>query len=88
VVAARPVSENFYHQRIAVKKGNGKQLFMPQELGLNPGDSFFVSVASVDKQGHESLFAYPEVRCDSASCVIPPYAFNVTAPFPPPSPTK
>ena len=27
-------------------------------LGLNPGDSFFFSVATVHDQGHESLFAY------------------------------
>jgi hypothetical protein len=29
------------------------------------------------------LFAYPEVRCDSNSCVIPANTFNVTAPLPP-----
>src|SRR5215472_3600535 len=73
VVAARSVSENFYRQRIIVSAGDG-QLISPQALGLNPGDSFFVSVSTVDSAGHESLFAWPEVRCDSSACVIPAYA--------------
>jgi len=25
----------------------------------------------VDEAGHESLFAFPEVRCDSAGCAVP-----------------
>ena len=73
VVAARSVSENFYRRRIIVSEGDG-QLISPQALGLNPGDSFFVSVSTVDSAGHESLFAWPEVRCDSSACAIPPYA--------------
>src|SRR5215469_8987952 len=73
VVAARSVNENFYRNRIAVSEGDG-QLISPQTLGLNPGDNFFLSVSTVDGQGHESLFAYPEVRCDSTSCAIPAYA--------------
>jgi len=85
IVAARSVSENFYRQRITISDGDE---ISAQTLGLNPGDSFFISVASVDKLGHESLFAYPEVRCDSTSCAIPANAFNVTAPLPPPPPAK
>jgi hypothetical protein len=27
-----------------------------------------LSVAAVDKLGHESVFAYPEVRCESGGC--------------------
>lgn len=73
VVAARSVSENFYRQRIIVFEGDGR-LISPEALGLNPGDSFFVSVSTVDSAGHESLFAWPEVRCDSSACAIPPYA--------------
>src|SRR5215468_10952474 len=73
VVAARSVSENFYRRRIIVSEGDG-QLISPQALALNPGDSFFVSVSTVDSAGHESLFAWPEVRCDSSACAIPPYA--------------
>jgi hypothetical protein len=83
VVAARSVNENFYRQRFVISDG---RRISPQDLGLNPGDSFYISVASVDKQGHESLFAYPEVRCDSTSCAIPSYAYNVTAPLPLPPP--
>lgn len=73
VVAARPVTENFYHQRITMGKvaKGGSTLLTPQDLGLNPGDPFFISVATVDGKGHESLFAYPEFRCDSAGCAVP-----------------
>ena len=71
--AARSVSENFYRQRVVVDEGD-YNVISPQALGLNPGDSFFVSVATVDSNGHESLFAWPEVRCDSSSCAIPSYA--------------
>jgi hypothetical protein len=88
VVAARSVNENFYRQRITIFSDGEGRVISPHALGLNPGDSFFVSVSAVDKQGHESLFAYPEVRCDSTSCAIPPYAYNVTAPLPPPPPAK
>ena len=88
VVAARSVDENFYRQRVAIPHHTEDQVISPQALGLHPGDSFFVSVSAVDGQGHESLFAYPEVRCDSTSCAIPSYAYNVTAPLPPPPPAK
>ena len=78
VVAARSVNENFYRQRVVIAHGNMKPAFSAQDLGFNPGDSFFLSMAAGDKQGHESLFSYPEVRCDSSACAIPPYAFNIT----------
>jgi len=84
VVAARSVSENFYRQRIVLPHAGQQQLISTQTLGLNPGDSFFLSVASVDKQGHESLFAYPEIRCDSNSCVSPANAQDIKAPMLPP----
>lgn len=90
VVAARSTAENFYRQRIVISQGVNSQgtnnTISAQTLGFNPGDSFFISVAAVDQQGHESLFAYPEVRCDATSCAIPANAFNVTAPLPPPPP--
>jgi hypothetical protein len=79
VIAARSINENFYRQRITISD-NVSQLISPQTLGFNAGDSFYVSVAAVDKQGHESLFAYPEVRCDSSGCAIPSYAVGATAP--------
>ena len=85
VVAARSINENFYRQRVVIAHPGG-QTISPQTLGLSPGDSFYISVASVDTQGHESLFAYPEVRCDSSSCAIPSYANDVTAPLPLPPP--
>jgi hypothetical protein len=88
VVAARSVNENFYRQRVAISHPSEDQVISPQALGLNPGDSFYVSIAAVDRQGHESLFAYPEVRCDPNGCAIPAYAYNVTAPLPPPAPAK
>jgi hypothetical protein len=81
VVAARSVSENFYRQRVTLPHPGRQQLISAQTLGLNPGDSFFLSVGSVDKQGHESLFAYPEIRCDSNSCVTPPRAKMVRDPM-------
>jgi len=84
VVAARSVNENFYRQRVVITHPGDS--ITPQTLGFNPGDSFYISVASVDKQGHESLFAYPEVRCDATTCAIPSYAFDVTAPLPMPPP--
>jgi hypothetical protein len=84
VVAARSINENFYRQRVAISDDGGR--ISPQKLGFNPGDSFYISVASVDRQGHESLFAYPEVRCDATSCAIPSYANDVTAPLPMPPP--
>ncbi len=68
VVAARPVTENFYHNRITFKHADKNKLLTPQDLGLNPGDSFFISAASVDTIGHESLFAYTEIRCDTTGC--------------------
>jgi hypothetical protein len=36
-------------------------------------------VAAVDAAGHESLFAYPEYRCDAGGCVVPAAALNITA---------
>jgi hypothetical protein len=87
VAAARSTLENFYRRRIIVTHDT-KRVITPQELGLQPGDSFFVSVASVDKVGHESLFAYSEIRCDSTACKIPAYANNFREPLPPPPPAK
>ncbi len=85
IVAARSVNENFYRQRVVVHE-ESERLIPPQLLGFNPGDSFYVSVASVDRWGHESLFAWPEVRCDSSACVIPAYATPPAAVIPRSSP--
>src|SRR4029077_2025049 len=71
VVAARPVTETPYHQRLNVDDEDGNRLIRPERLGITPGDPFFISVAAVDEDGHESLFAFPEVRCDSTGCAVP-----------------
>ena len=86
IVAARSVNENFYRQRVILSDDDGGRVISPQALGFNPGDSFYVSVASVDYKGHESLFAWPEVRCDSSACVIPAYAMPAPAIIPRSSP--
>jgi hypothetical protein len=88
VVAGRSVSENFYRQRVTIPNPGQPQQISAQTLGLNHGDSFFLSVASVDKQGHESLFAYPEIRCDTNACIVPPNSQKIKEPLPPPAPAK
>jgi len=77
VIAARTTTENFYRQRVSTRAT--ARAVTPADLGLPAGQSFFVSVAAVDAKGHESLFAYPEFRCDATACVIPPGALAVTA---------
>jgi hypothetical protein len=84
IAAARSVHENFYRRRVTVTHDT-KRVITPQEIGIQPGDSFFVSVASLDKVGHESLFAYPEGRCDSTACKTPAYANNFKEQPPPPA---
>ncbi len=74
VIAARSVNENFYRRRISIDGDKNSKTVAPAELGFHPGESFFISVASVDEKGHESLFAFPEIRCDASSCVNPPGA--------------
>jgi Zn-dependent M28 family amino/carboxypeptidase len=79
VVAARPATENFYRARVRVDAASTRASTTPAALGVDPSSPYFLSVAAVDASGHESLFAYPEYRCDSAQCVVPTAALNVTA---------
>ncbi|HLK36964.1 MAG TPA: M28 family metallopeptidase [Polyangiaceae bacterium] len=79
VVAARPVTENFYHARVPVDGSKTAATVTPAALGVDPSAPYFVSVAAVDAAGHESLFAYPEYRCDASQCVVPAAATNITA---------
>jgi hypothetical protein len=79
VIAARPATENFYSTRVSVPSNKTSATVMPTDLGLGGAPAFFVSVAAVDAQGHESLFAYPEYRCDATGCAIEPDALNLTA---------
>jgi hypothetical protein len=78
VIAARATSENFYRARIAVSGPSTTASVSAAQLGLAPGESFFISVASVDSGGHESLFVAPEVRCDGSGCAVPPGAADST----------
>ncbi len=76
VVAERPASENLYRAR---RRFDGTQgAVTVDDLGV-AGAPFYLSVAAVDAAGHQSLFAYPEVRCDGTSCAVPPDALAVTA---------
>jgi hypothetical protein len=79
VIAARHTTENFYLRRVTVSGGATSRTLTPAELGLTAGQAFLISVAAVDAKGHESLFAYPEFRCEGSSCAVPANALNVTA---------
>jgi hypothetical protein len=78
VVAGRATTENFYQSRVVVPKTATSASVTPAALGIGGAPAFFVSVAAVDARGHESLFAYPEYRCDSTSCVVQPGSLDVT----------
>jgi hypothetical protein len=79
VIAGRDAGENFYHARVMVPATVTSHDVTAADLGIAGSAAFFVSVAAVDADGHESQFAYPEYRCDSASCAVPAGALNVTA---------
>jgi acetylornithine deacetylase/succinyl-diaminopimelate desuccinylase-like protein len=74
VVAARPVSENFYHAR----RIYNATAATPTSADLDVTGDYYLSVAAVDAAGHESLFAYPEYRCDTSSCQVVPGSLDVT----------
>lgn len=78
VLAGRAATENFYHTRVNVPANATSHDVTPVELGIPGAPAFFVSVAAVDAEGHESLFAYPEYRCDSGGCVVQAGSANVT----------
>jgi hypothetical protein len=79
VVAARPSTDNFYKNRVVVPAAMTSRQVTAAELGLTGSGAFYISIAAVDAVGHESLFAYPEYRCDTTSCKVPSDALNVTA---------
>jgi len=79
VIAARPSTENFYRTRVVVPASTTSRAVTAAELGVTGVSIFYISVAAVDAVGHESLFAYPEHRCTTTSCVVPSDALNVTA---------
>jgi hypothetical protein len=75
VLAARPVGSNFYVKRVSVS-GSSK-VVTAADLGIGAGQAFFISVAAVDAAGHESLYSYPEFRCQS-TCQVQPGSLDVT----------
>jgi len=75
VFAARPVTELSYGRRVAA--ASGAQIDTTA-LGVARGP-YFVSVAAVGASGRESMFAYPELRCDGTGhCAVQPGSLDVT----------
>jgi Zn-dependent M28 family amino/carboxypeptidase len=79
VVAARAVTDNLYARRVRVEPSTTSASLRAADLGIAEGAAFYISVAAVDSAGHESLFAYPEYRCGTTSCVVPAGSLDVTA---------
>jgi len=76
IIAARPTTENFYTGRVRV---HGSSAFVtPRQLHIHGGQPFFISVSALGEGQHESLFAYPEYRCDASGCVVPAGALDIT----------
>jgi acetylornithine deacetylase/succinyl-diaminopimelate desuccinylase-like protein len=79
VIAARPVTSNFYQSRFSVTApASSATVRIVEDLNIPAGTAFYVSVAAVDAFGHESLFAYPEYRCTSSGCAVPAGSLDVT----------
>jgi hypothetical protein len=78
VLAGRASTENLYRTRISVPGNLLSDTVSVADLGLSDASAFFVSVAAVDMQGHESLFAYPEYRCDASGCLVQAGSLDVT----------
>ena len=78
VLAARAVADNAYSARLRVV-GAEPLVLSAAALHREDGGDYYLSVALSDGAGHESLFAYPEIRCDTAGCAAPADAANVTA---------
>src|SRR6266550_4800256 len=81
VISARTSAENFYRMRMVVSGDlTSATADVFQDIGIPPATAYYVSIAAVDAAGHESLYAYPEYRCDSTNtCSQPADALNVTA---------
>ena len=80
IISARPVTENLYRTRFVVSDSvNSATVRVLEDLGIPVWTSYYVSVAAVDAAGHESLYAYPEYRCNSYSCRVPSGSLDVTA---------
>ena len=81
VISARTSAENLYRTRMVVSGDlTSATVDLFQNLGIPPATAYYVSIAAVDAAGHESLYAYPEYRCNSTNtCQQPADALNVTA---------
>ena len=81
VISARTYTENFYRTRFFVPAGlTTATARVVEDLGIPSGTPYYVSIAAVDANGHESLYAYSEYRCTSTNkCSRPSDALNVTA---------
>jgi hypothetical protein len=58
---------------------SGDRIKTDRRDALAHGQSFFISVSAQGDGGHESLFAYPEFRCDASGCTTPDGALNIMA---------
>jgi peptidase M28-like protein/fibronectin type III domain protein/Big-like domain-containing protein len=86
VISARTSRENLYRTRVVVPRDlTSATVDVFQDLGIPAATAYYVSIAAVDAAGHESLYAYPEYRCDYKNrCSQPANALNVTAIATPP----
>jgi hypothetical protein len=78
VVAARSAAENTYRVRRELARSATSLTVSATELGLDATQPFYLSIASMDDDGHESLFAYPEIRCTASNCAAPTDASEIT----------
>jgi len=78
-LAARPAGEPYYRRRIEVPADRTSYEASATDFGVLTVEPLYVSVAAVDGEGHESQFAYPELRCDETQCVAPPGSRDATA---------
>jgi hypothetical protein len=80
VISARTTDENFYRARFLIgSDASSAKVKISAGLEIPIGASFFISLAAVDADGHESLYAYPEYRCESGECAVPQGALDVIA---------
>jgi hypothetical protein len=75
VVVVRDANSDLYSTFVDALPGSTSATIDATKL---PPGAFYVNVAAVDATGHASLFAYPEVRCESGACAAPSDALDVT----------
>ena len=78
-LAARPAGETYYRRRIEVPADRTSYEARATDFGILTVEPLYVSVAAVDGEGHESQFAYPELRCDETQCAAPAGPRDATA---------